>query len=255
MVLVSSYSFCQGLTDSEIKIKLDSILAEGNLLFRYEKAVWVASDLGKENAQLKDFTGETLAYQDQNKIVVALLNKEKECLATYSFENPSSQPNYQQNTRKLNQDELKLYNIKSKIIDEISKEKYRITAYENYGLNLVLIPEKNSYKLYIVNGTSLRNVIPFGNDYLFETDAEGNIIKWKKFHSRLIADKTALPDGGKATRLTHSHLKTTPFITATDICTFKLYAESNGQNEFQVYAGGHYYSYNLKNDTLELVKE
>ena len=35
-------------TEAVLQIQLDSILAEGNLLFQYEKAAWVSTDLAME---------------------------------------------------------------------------------------------------------------------------------------------------------------------------------------------------------------
>ncbi|OPZ96093.1 MAG: hypothetical protein BWY72_01825 [Bacteroidetes bacterium ADurb.Bin416] len=36
-------------------------------------------------------------------------------------------------------------------------------------------------------------------------------------------DDMKTPNGDKVTDITHSHLNSTPYITATDICTFRLY--------------------------------
>ncbi len=65
-----------------------------------------------------------------------------------------------------------------------------------------------------------------------------------------------MQDGSELTMVTHSHLKTNPFITATDICTFKLYAPLTKLEEFSVYspALGTYMKYNYKKDTIEVVK-
>jgi len=56
------------------------------------------------------------------------------------------------------------------------------------------------------------------------------------------------PNGEKVVSATHSHLKTTPYITATDICTFRLYAGLCDMEEFIVLctATGKYYKSSLK---------
>lgn len=43
-------------------------------------------------------------------------------------------------------------------------------------------------------------------------------------------------DGHKVVEATHSHLRTTPYITATDICTFRLYAQYTELQKFSVYS-------------------
>ena len=50
----------------------------------------------------------------------------------------------------------------------------------------------------------------------------------------------------------HSHLATVPLITATDICTFKLYAPFYGIEAFTVFspAIGKYMKYTLKDNKI-----
>jgi len=47
------------MSENELMNKLDSVLQEGNLLFKYEKAIWISTDLAYENpiikAEIKDF--------------------------------------------------------------------------------------------------------------------------------------------------------------------------------------------------------
>lgn len=100
-------------------------------------------------------------------------------------------------------------------------------------------------------GTRESGVIPFGNDYLFWSDAEGNITDWKKFHSNIIPIYAKGPNGEKVTSSCHSHLPTTPYITATDICTFRLYGELCELEEFSVSASGNF-KYNLKTNKIEI---
>lgn len=121
---------------------------------------------------------------------------------------------------------------------------------------MIIIPFNENYKVYLIPGTAQSGVIPFGNDYLFVSDKKGNIISHKKFHSRLIPTSTVLENGGTVTMSTHSHLATNPFISATDICTFKLYAPFTALEEFSVLstALGSYIKYNYKKDNIEVVK-
>src|SRR5690606_39047972 len=106
---------------------------------------------------------------------------------------------------------------------------------EGFTPNIVIIPQMGGYRAYLIMGANVLNVIPFGNDYIFILDESGNIIHWKKFHNSLI--KTIVKDesGNNVISFIHSHLPMTPYISATDICTFRLYgADLFGKESFIV---------------------
>lgn len=246
-------------TDNEIKIKLDSIKKEGNLLFSLENASWHSTDITRENKKIRELVGGYLTYKTKNDTVKTIfLNKEgNKVLVEYSFINNSKKPSKQnQNIRDLNADEIDLKNVREKVISQLSDPKYEVGAPEGFKLNLISIPFGDKYKTYIITGASEAGVIPFGNDYLFISDKEGKIIENKKFHSRLIPTYSSSGNMGEVTISTHSHLKSNPFISATDICTFKLYAPFTKLEKFSVYspALSTYFEYNFKTDTLEKVK-
>lgn len=256
-VLFSSFTlFSQdpAFSDNELKQKLDSVLAEANLLYKYEKSAWVSTDLALANSEIKENFGGYLTYDESNVIKTVILDKEnKNSIALYSFFYNFNKPSgISTGKKKLDDGEKHLLNIKNAIINQLGDPKYEIGVPQGYNLNLILIPAVNQYKLYIITGTSQSNIIPFGNDYIFTTDIDGNIQSWNKFHSRLIPAQTSLPSGEKVISVVHSHLKTSPLISATDICTFKLYAPLYGLEEFSVYspAIGKYMVYNITTDTI-----
>jgi hypothetical protein len=111
------------------------------------------------------------------------------------------------------------------------------------------------YKLYIIMGTKESGVIPFGNDYLFKANSKGIITDWIKFHSRIIPAECYGPNGEEVTMSMHSHLKTVPYITPTDICTFRLYAPFCSIEEFSVYSPAlkKTFKYILESNTIEIV--
>ncbi|WP_139348567.1 hypothetical protein [Chryseobacterium sp. JV274] len=259
--LVSMITSAQSLTlsDKELRQKLDSIKAEGNLLYSYESASWHAGDLVGNNKNLAENTGSYITYQtNDNNIKTAFLNKSSNLIiAEFSFKNNQTKPideSYKQ--RELNETESTLKNIRSAIIPQLYDPKYEVTVPQGYSLNMIIIPFNENYKVYLIPGTAQSGVIPFGNDYLFISDKKGTIISSKKFHSRLIPAFTSLENGGTVTMATHSHLVTNPFISATDICTFKLYAPLTKLEEFSVLstALGSYIKYNYKKDSIEVVK-
>lgn len=260
-ILISSLFLSQDVkyTDSEIKKKLDSIKAEGNLLFSLENSSWQSTDLARANKKIGENLGGYITYKSNDTVKTVILNKDQSLvIAEYSFKNNSKKPVKENlSQRGLNSNETKLKDIRGKLISQLSDAKYEVGVPNGFSLNIITIPFDENYKNYLITGASESNVIPFGNDYLFITDGEGNIISNKKFHSRLIPTMTAMPEGGTVTMSTHSHLRTNPFISATDICTFRLYAPFTKLEEFSVYSPAldGYMIYNYKKDTLVKSKD
>jgi len=245
------------MSESELKTQLDAVLAEGNLLYKYEKATWISTDLAMENQTVKKDYGGFLVYEEQKEIRVIILGKKSQnCIAEYSFESDFSKPKLVTiGSRELSEKEKTLIGVREKILKNVSNKKYEVTVPNGYSPNFVLLPFAEKYKLYIIMGTSQNDVIPFGNDYFFIADKNGKIKNWQKFHSRIIPGYTTF-DGNKVTELMHSHLRTTPLITATDICTFMLYAPLYDIDAFSVYspALGKTMTYSLKDNEIT-VKE
>lgn len=257
---ISILVYCQdyNFTDTEINRKLDSIKKEGNLLYSLENASWHSTDLVRENKNVKNSIGQYLTYKATNDTVkTVFLNKEgNKVIAEYSFVNNAEKPVSEKlNTRNLTIDELSLKKVKEKLVSQLSDPKYEVGVPQGFSLNLIILPFGTKYKTYIITGASETGVIPFGNDYLFITDADGNILENKKFHSRLIPTYTSSKEMGQITSSIHSHLKTNPFISATDICTCKLYSRFTNLESFSVYSPGlkTYFEYNIKEDSLKKV--
>jgi len=250
--------YCQdyNFTNEEIKTKLDSIKKEGDLLYSLENASWHSTDFIRENKKVNKITGEYLTYKATNDTVKTIfLNKEgNKVIVEYSFVNNSNKPVREKfNIRSLTNDELNLKNVREKLISQLSNPKYEVGVPQGFSLNLIILPYEKKYKVYIITGAAEKGVIPFGNDYLFISDSDGKIIENKKFHSRLIPTYTSSNEMGKITKSMHSHLKSNPFISATDICTFKLYSRFTNLESFSVYSPSlkTYFEYNVKDDSLK----
>lgn len=243
------------ITQEQIKVKIDSILQEGNLLYNHEKAAWISTDKASANKDIRNQIAKSLAYQEGDSIKVIILNKENKCIYDLSYFGDISIPTHESITlRDLTPKEDKLLSIRDKIVKGIVDQKIEIESYQDFGLNLILLPYGTDYKLYIITGANKSQIIPFGNDYLIIADENGMIKSWKKFHSRLIALSTVTPNGDPVISTIHSHLRSEPFISATDICTFKLYGSLCGQNEFKVYSPelGVYFKYKLAENQIEV---
>lgn len=254
-VLSTSFISAQDLVISEtdLKVKLDSILAEGNLLYKYERAAWISTDLVRENPELTAEFGGYFIYEYEDGIKAIILeNGDEKCIAEYYFEDDSNRPKWAKTEkRELSKKELILLEAREAVFANLDDPKYNISIMEGFVPNIIFIPYREKFKFYIIMGTPQNDVIPFGDDHLFITDKNGKIEHWQKFHSRLIPGYTKMEDS-QVTEMMHSHLKSTPFITATDICTFMLYAPLYGLEAFTVYspAIGKYMTYHLKDNRI-----
>lgn len=236
--------------------KLDSILVEADLMYKYEKSVWNSTDLLMSNKKLKKNYGGYIVHHSNDTLTVTYLDKNhKKSIARYSYKiDDLNKPlNIAIETSQLTTIEKDLFEIKGKIASQLSDSKYNVTIPQDYNPNLVLIKENDEYRLYIIMGTSKTGVIPFGNDYLFKANSKGKITYWKKFHSRMIPAMAEF-NGQKVRESFHSHLRTTPYITATDICTFRLYAQYTELKKFSVYSPsiGKTMTYNIESNKIEI---
>ena len=257
LLLFSNIIFAQDvkLSEKELKTQLDSIVKEGNLLYKYEKSAWISTDLALNVTEIENNYSGYFTYEINSTTKTIILGKKHQnCIAEYTFIIDFDEPDsICLNERDFYPLEKKLLEIREKIIKQLSNKKYGIGIPKGYSPNFILLPFKKGYKLYIIMGTSQSDVIPFGNDYLFVANEKGVIKSWHKFHSGIIFSPTTY-EGNKVTYLTHSHLRTTPLITATDICTFMLYAPLYDIEEFSVYSTALqiYMVYNIKTNEVTI---
>jgi len=267
LFLFSSILFAQKIkiSENELKTQLDAVLKEGNLLYKYVQASLVAVDSALVNPIInKPYSfWSYFPYEDSEKIkIIIFVGNTPTCIAEYTFEDDFTKPkSVIIERRELTTKEKTLMDIRDKIVAQIRKPKYGLTFDWCFGctMEFILIPDIDSYKFYCIIRTtehSEEDIIPFGNDYLFIANKKGKIKRWYNFHSEFIPWHPIV-DGNRVTEVSHSHLTTTPLVTATDICTFKLYAPLYDIDEFFVYstALGKYMKYNWKKNEILVISE
>ena len=247
------YSQTNNYTEAELGQKCDSIIQEGNLLYRYEKATWLFSDMYINKPEIMETAATYLTYEQGDSIKCILIDKEGKCNFEVSFLETSTPCLVRHLYRDLSDYENNLLNTRTKILKNIIDNKYEVGTIKGYSLNWILLPFEKGYKLYAINGTQKAEEVPIGNDYLFITNKEGEIQSWKKFHSSLIPIDKGKPGGIHI----HSHLKQEPFISATDICTFKLYQNQVGLTSFGVYSPtlSTYFIYQLETNSITISRD
>jgi hypothetical protein len=239
-----------------LQVKLDSIIIEADLMYKYEKTVWNSTDLLMADKKLKMKYGGYIVRHSVDSIFVTYMDEiQKESIARFFYisTNINKPCKIITESSPLSGTEKELIDIKVKMLNQLSDSKYNVTIPQGFNPNFVLIKEDTIFKLYLIMGTSESGVIPFGNDYLFKANSKGEIIFWNKFHSRMIPTMAEI-NGYIVTESSHSHLRTTPYITATDICTFRLYAQNAKQKKFSVYSPeiGKTMTYILKTNKIKI---
>lgn len=243
----------QAVTESVIKEKTDSILKEANRLYRYESAAWITTDMALTDNDIRNDFGGYLVYSqgDTVKTIVRSKKNSRRIFAVSFTSNVQKPVLIEKTDRDLTAFEQKLWTVKDNLTNEVFTSTYQIGIPDGFNPVMELIPYEKGYKLYILMGTTQRDIIPLGNDYVFFANADGKIYDWRKFHSRLLSTQSSI-NGQKVVGITHSHLPSEPYISATDICTFKLYGSIYGLKNMIVFstALSGYFDYNLNTDSI-----
>ena len=236
---------------SELYAIHDSIVKEAWLLYYSERVNWVATDLLLEKYNYDDI-GSTLSWQPNDSVWAALFfdKANENCLFEYRYNILSGQADTIYTMRPITDVEKSVRQQHEQMFKR-ALDKYGerlLFADQSFGspnIDFVKINSKLT-RIYFLQGTVLPNVIPFGNDYSVDIDANLKPVAFHKYHNSLIPVKTKTDDGQSVRKIVHSHLKDNPYITATDICNFLLYG-SEDLDSFSVYSTAYscYFAYML----------
>lgn len=207
-------------------------LEEGKLLFRLEKASWIATDDFLARFSIKSNSlGGYLSYKAENDFIYTILfsryNNNK-ILARYKFGYiPQKKPlSIDTTNNDAIQIEKELINLRQNAIDIIYNQTDSFFVfYKNTSFNLIPLIKENERIVYVLTGPKNSGEVLIGNDYILSYDNKNNFIKKEKLHNSLIT----LPWSGKndtseIVSTVHTHILS-DYITATDICTLLLYKE------------------------------
>lgn len=166
------YSQTNNYTEAELEQKYDSIIQEGNLLYRYEKTAWLFSDMYINKPEIRETAATYLTYEQGDSIKCILIDKEGKCNFEVSFVKRSTLCLVRYLYRDLSDYDYEnnRLNTRTKILKNIVENKYEVGTINGYSLNWILLPTENGYKLYAINGTQKAEEIPIGNNYLFITN-------------------------------------------------------------------------------------
>lgn len=206
----------------------DSILQEGLRLYTYEKLSWMASDLLAEHASvdLSSIRGSAAQLDGNSKLTHFYCRKDSVVFSCTLDLNDFSL-SWDNTVRPMTEDDKDAVHFRSEMINRII-ETYGDSIYtiQDGSINIDLIwLSTDKLRAYLLQGTTLNGVIPFGNDYYVDIDIDGNLIEFHRFHHSYIPiDIRQTGDDTQAMEVIHSHTVDNPFFTPTDICNALLYA-------------------------------
>lgn len=206
----------------------DSILQEGLRLYTYEKLSWMASDLLAEHAlvDLSSIRGSAVQMDDNGKLTHFYCRQDSVVFSCTLDLNDFSL-SWDNTVRPMTEDDRDAVHFRSDIINRII-ETYGDSIYtiQDGSINIDLIwLGTDNLRAYLLQGTTLNGVIPFGNDYYVDIDRDGNLIEFHRFHHSYIPiDIRQAGENTQVLEVIHSHTVDNPFFTPTDICNALLYA-------------------------------
>ena len=214
-------------SQDELEAINDSILQEGLNLYLYEKLSWLASDLLIEHATV-DLSGIRAAVQlDDNAQLTHFYCRQDRVVFSCTLDLNDFSLSWDNTVRPMTEDERDAVHFRSDLIKRIM-ETYGDSIYsiKDGSKNIDLIWLGNDkLRVYLLQGTTLNGVIPFGNDYYVDIDRNGNLIEFHRFHHSYIPiDISEAGEDTQVMEVIHSHTVDNPFFTPTDICNALLYA-------------------------------
>jgi len=242
------------LAASSIDSISTTIMDEGKLLCRLEKASWYATDYFLEKLESKkDSLGGYLSYQNNDRIVSIFFSRydSSHILARFTFGLlPRKEP---LSVDILNNaptpEEIGLITIRQDAFRRIYSDTTGFFRhYDNTSFNLIPINNHIGKKVFVLTGPGEAGNVLIGNDYLFTYKANNEFAKKEKLHNSLIT----FPYKGKenkVTATTHSHILS-EYITSTDVCTLLLYKDFLEWNQHIVFSQNYVSILDLGKETL-----
>lgn len=223
----------------EIKAANDSILAEAYRLYLHEKVAWILEDIVYQTYEdaMNNAHGWVPISEDGIKVKGVFYNKERtKALYEASINIQTGEASSSDSVRDLTADELEEIEVHQRVINAVRSLESIPSCPEGCTFNIEAIQiDDNLYRVYWMLGTSQSGIIPFGSDFSYDCDAEGNIKEVRRYHKSYIPTPTSMDDGGKVRLIVHSHTSICPYIAPTDIALFLLYGyESAGLTQFKV---------------------
>ena len=231
------------LPEAEVlKAANDSILAEAYILYLFEKSAWVLEDVltASKPAAMNEMGGWFPVGDNEDEDVVkgVFFNEEKtKALFEASFNLKTGIASGKDVARDLSPEEIEMINVREKALLAVRTldDEDLPSCPEGCTFNTEIIRiDEDLYRVYFMLGTTQHGVIPFGCDFSYDCDSEGNVKGFRRYHKTYIPTQLKMDDGSPVLYAVHSHLRFCPLIAPTDIALFLLYGYEAGLSGFKV---------------------
>ena len=203
-----------------------SILIEARRLYLYEKASWILEDLVYEKfaGSMDEVGGWIPVFGDGDNVKGLFYDKQKTKVlyeATMNWE--TGKKSSKVSSRELTAEEIDEINAHNAAVDAVYSLSETPTYPQGCTFNVQAIPiGKDLYRVYWMLGTAQHGIIPFGCDFSYDCDREGNIKEYRRYHKTYIPAQLTMDDDTVVT-IFHSHTEICPYMAPTDIALFLLY--------------------------------
>ncbi|MBR5638948.1 MAG: hypothetical protein IKW83_04205 [Muribaculaceae bacterium] len=258
-VVFSCLSLAQRPAMHVIDAVNDSVIDEGNTLYLYDKLNWVMSDAYKQMCSSRTASLSVVGQLNDTLMSGIMIDVDQmKCVFECRLNLNSGEIEPFDLVRGLTPKEIARAERQLTLLEKVSDLDgiYNVAEAGNLNADVVEI-SPNLIRVYLLQGTDKSKLIPFGNDYSFDFDADGNLLARRKYHKSFIPIDFSGKDGN-IRKCTHSHLDDNPYISPTDIATFLLYGHDlYGMKTFSIYSKAFncYFTYNADNDNIILVDD
>lgn len=244
-------------SSSQGNYAVDSILQEGELLYRLEMASWQATDLVMRKHKDKTTQiGGYFSYEQANQVVCVFYSKSAApaVITSVSFDTSLNAATARVATqqRKFTRHEEKLYSIRKQALAEINTDRM-FSRYEHTSFNLIPYADSSQGKVFVLTEPEVNGVVIFGNDYLMVFDGKDSLLSKKALHPTIIPVDFGKDDDPELRETFHVHgNEAGKFITPTDICTLLLYQRFAKWRQHLVMSKTHVSAWDLLSKELKV---
>ncbi|MBR6489010.1 MAG: hypothetical protein IKT03_00570 [Muribaculaceae bacterium] len=237
----------------------DSVIEEGNNLYLHDKLNWVMSDAYKQMCSSKTASLSVVGMLNDTLMSGIMIDVDQlKCVFECRLNLNTGDIEPFNLVRGLTPKELLRAERQVELLEKVGEIDGIANVKEAGNLNADVVEISPTLtRVYLLQGTNKSKLIPFGNDYSFDFDANGEMVASRTYHNSFIpidfSDKN-----GNIHKCTHSHFDDNPYITPTDIATFLLYGHDlYGMKTFSVYSKAYncYFTYNAETATIVLVDD
>lgn len=227
----------------------DSIYQEALILYRYEQAGWVSSDLFFENCKNKNRASGSITLLDGDTLRVVYFDQNAmEALYDYRVSITSGQVTIKDTVRPMDDKEVNHLQRALILMGKIMEEDIKIARVSSdvatFNHDIIRINDSIT-RVYFIMGALQPRMIPFGNDFSVDFNNANEVVAKRSYHHSFCP--ITWDEDKPPVSIVHSHTQDNPYMSPTDVCTFLLYGVPNGLKSFMVYSTAYqcYYLYEV----------